>query len=218
MLFRSAQLRAYASRVSELSAAAERNRVARDIHDGLGHHLTAITVLLEKATTFLDRDRGAARQALDDASRSARRALEDVRHSVHTLRAETEPFRLAAALDDLVREADDGELSVTLDFAGDESRCDPSALTALYRAAQEGITNARRHARASHVWVTARCDDERAYLVIADDGCGFEPEREGYGLLGMRERLHLAGGEVEVVSEIDAGTRVTVTIPHKVAV
>jgi signal transduction histidine kinase len=213
-----AQLRAYSSQVSELSAAAERNRVARDIHDGLGHHLTAITVLLEKASTFLDRDGAAARQALDDAHRSARRALTDVRHSVRTLRAETEPFGLAAALDDLVREADGDELSVSLDFAGDERRCDPAALTALYRAAQEGITNARRHARASQVRVTARCDDESASLVVADDGCGFPPEREGYGLLGMRERVQLAGGSVEVLSGPDTGTRVTVTIPHKVAV
>ncbi|WP_129670049.1 sensor histidine kinase [Phytoactinopolyspora endophytica] len=213
-----AQLRTYASRVSELSAAAERNRVARDIHDGLGHHLTAITVLLEKATTFLDSDRPAVRQALDDASRSARRALEDVRHSVRTLRAPTEPFRLSAALDDLVHEAAGGELSVSLDFAGNEGRCDPAALTTLYRAAQEGITNARRHAQASHVRVTARCDDEGAHLVVADDGCGLPPEREGYGLLGMRERVQLVGGSVEVVSGPDAGTRVIVTIPHKVAV
>ncbi|NEE02977.1 sensor histidine kinase [Phytoactinopolyspora halotolerans] len=213
-----AQLRTYASRVSELSAAAERSRVSRDIHDGLGHHLTAITLLLEKATTFLDLDRAAARQALDDASRSARRALEDVRHSVRTLRASTEPFHLSAALNDLVREADGGELSVSLDFSGDESRCDPAALITLYRAAQEGITNARRHAHASHVWVTASCDDENAHLVVADDGCGFPPEREGYGLLGMRERAQLVGGSVEVVSGPDAGTQVIVTIPHKVAV
>jgi signal transduction histidine kinase len=210
-----AQLRAYAAQVAELSAAAERNRLARDIHDGLGHHLTAITVLLEKAATFQDRDPAVARRALDDAHRSARRALDDVRRSVRALRGETAPFRLAPALDDLVREVDDGRLSVRLDWLGDESGYDPAALMALYRAAQEGITNARRHAGATQVSVTVHCDESRARLVVADDGRGFPPEREGFGLRGMRERVQLAGGSVEVSSGPGSGTRVTATIPHR---
>lgn len=212
------QLRAYAARVSELSAAAERNRMARDIHDGLGHHLTAITVLLEKAATFRDRDPAAAERALGDAHRSARRALDDVRRSVRALRVETEPFRLSSALDDLVREVDDGRLSVTLDCAGNESGYGPTALMALYRAAQESITNARRHAQATRVSVTVHCDESRARLVVADDGRGFPPDREGFGLLGMRERVELAEGSVEVDSGPDTGTRVTVTIPRRATV
>lgn len=207
------RLRAYASRVSELSAAAERNRVARDIHDGLGHHLTAISVLLEKAATFHDRDSTAAQRAVDDARHSVRKALEEVRQSVRTLRAETGPFHLSAALDDLVRAADDGQPSITVDCSGDESRCDPDTLMALYRAAQEGITNARRHARATKVAVSVRCEERQAILLVADDGRGFSSEQEGYGLLGMRERVRLAGGSVHVDSGPDAGTRVTVTIP-----
>lgn len=203
-----AQLRAYA-------AAAERNRLARDIHDGLGHHLTAISILLEKTATFRDRDPAAADRALGDAQRSARRALEDVRRSVRALRAETAPFRLSSALDDLVREVDDGRLSVELDCAGDESGYDPTALMALYRAAQEGLTNARRHAEATQVRVSVHCDESRARLVVADDGRGFPPEREGFGLSGMRERVQLAGGSVEVDSGPGSGTRLTVTIPHR---
>ena len=210
------QLRAYAARVAELSAAAERNRLARDIHDGLGHHLTAISVLLEKAATFRDRDPAVAERALSDAQRSARRALDDVRRSVRALRVEATPFRLSSALDDLVQEVDDDRLSVTLDCAGNESGYDPMALIALYRAAQESITNARRHADATRVSVTVHCDESRARLVVADNGCGFPPEREGYGLLGMRERVHLVEGSVEVDSG-EAGTKVTVTIPRRTA-
>jgi signal transduction histidine kinase len=213
-----ARLEEYAARVSELSATAERNRMARDIHDGLGHHLTAITVLLEKAATFRDRDPAAAERALGDAHRSARRALDDVRRSVRALRVETEPFRLSSALDDLVREVDDGRLCVTLDCAGNESGYGPTALMALYRAAQESITNARRHAQATRVSVTVHCDESRARLVVADDGRGFPPEREGFGLLGMRERVELAEGSVEVDSGPDTGTRVTVTIPRRATV
>jgi signal transduction histidine kinase len=209
-----ARLREYADQVSELSAVAERNRLARDIHDGLGHHLTAIAVLLEKADTFRDRDPAAADRALADARGSARRALDEVRASVRSLRAETAPFRLAAALDDLVRRVSDDGLAVRVDVAGDESRYDPTTLTALYRAAQEGITNARRHANASRVDVTVDLDPGRARLVVADDGRGFPPDREGFGLTGMRERIGLAGGSVDVLSAAGAGTRLTVTIPH----
>ena len=211
-----AKLRAYADRVAELSATAERNRLARDIHDGLGHHLTAIAVLLEKAATFRDLDPSVAEQALSDAQRSTRRALDDVRRSVRALRVEATPFRLSSALDDLVQDVDDGRLSVTLDCVGNESGYDPIALMALYRAAQESITNARRHADASRVSVTVHCDESRARLVVADDGCGFSPDREGYGLLGMRERVHLVEGSVEVDSG-RAGTKVIVTIPRRTA-
>jgi signal transduction histidine kinase len=211
-----AQLRSYAARVSELSAAAERNRLARDIHDGLGHHLTAITVLLEKAATFRDRDPALADRAIADARGSTRRALDDVRRSVRALRVEVEPFRLSSALDDLVHEVDDGRLSVTLDCVGNEGGYDTMALMALYRAAQESITNARRHADATRVSVTVHCDESRARLVVDDDGSGFPPERKGYGLLGMRERVHLVHGSVEIDSG-QSGTRVTVTIPRRSA-
>ncbi|GAA1017614.1 two-component sensor histidine kinase [Acrocarpospora pleiomorpha] len=212
-----AKLREYAARVSELSATAERNRLARDIHDGLGHHLTAIAVLLEKAAAFSERDPEVAQRAVDDARQSARRALEDVRQSVRTLRAEPERFRLSSALSELTREAGDGRLNVTLDCTGDETGHDSAALLAIYRAAQEGLTNARRHAHATTVAVNVHCDPSRARLVVADDGRGFAPEREGFGLLGMRERVELAGGSVEVDTGPGTGTRLTVTIPRRTA-
>jgi signal transduction histidine kinase len=212
-----ARLEKYAARVAELSASAERNRLARDIHDSLGHHLTVITILLEKAMTFREHDVAAADLALVHAQDAARRALDDVRRSVRTLRAETAPFRLASALDDLVRAADDGRPAITLRCAGDESRYDSAALTALYRAAQEALTNARRHSGADRVAITVHCEKSRARLVVTDDGRGFSPEREGFGLLGMRERVDLAGGSVDIYSRPGAGTRLTVTIPHRAA-
>ena len=211
------QLAAYAEQVAELSAAAERNRVARDIHDGLGHHLTAIAVLLEKAAAFRDRDPAAADRAIDDAHRSARRALDDVRQSVGALRGPAAPFCLSSALADLVRQSGDAPPDVSLDLAGDESGYDAPTLTALYRAAQEGLTNARRHAGATRVTLTVRLDGAGARLVVADDGRGFRPEREGFGLLGMRERVQLVGGRIDVESRPEAGTNLTVTIPREPA-
>lgn len=207
-----ARLREYADQVAELSAAAERNRLARDIHDGLGHHLTAITLLLEKAATFRDRDATAADQSIEDARRSARRALDEVRSSVRALRVDTAPFRLGPALRTLVREVDDG-MSITLDCSGDEHRYDSEALVALYRAAQEALTNALRHAGATEVSVSLDCGPTQARMVIADNGRGLPPQRDGWGLLGMRERMQLVGGVVAFDNGLDAGTRITATIP-----
>ncbi|MBG0819691.1 sensor histidine kinase [Planomonospora sp. ID91781] len=212
------ELAASAARVAELSAAAERNRVARDIHDDLGHHLTAVVVLLEKAAAFRELDAATADRAIADAHGSARRALGDVRRSVRTLREEGGgSFNLADALAELVEgQADDG-VAVALELAGDERGHDPAALRAVYRAAQEGITNARRHARATRVTVAATLGAAGAELVVSDDGRGFAPEREGYGLLGMRERVHLAGGRVDIGAAPGGGTRLTVTIPRRTA-
>jgi signal transduction histidine kinase len=210
-----AELAASTARVAELSAAAERNRVARDLHDDLGHHLTAIVVLLEKAAAFRDLDRDAAERAVADAHGSARRALEEVRRSVRALRDDGARFSLSGALADLVAGQADGDgLRVVLECTGDENGHHPQALRALYRAAQEGITNARRHSGATSVSVAAALDAEAARLVVRDDGRGFAPEREGYGLLGMRERVELAGGRVAVGDAPGGGTELTVTIPR----
>lgn len=215
------RLRAYADRVADLSATAERNRVARDIHDGLGHHLTAIALLLEKATAFDERDPPAARRAVRDAHGSARAALEDVRRSVRTLGADPPPLRLRAALSDLLQGADGAAPPgvaagppVSLAVEGDEEGYDETALIALYRAAQEGITNARRHAQATRVSVSVTLGGADARLVVTDDGRGFPAGREGFGLLGMRERVHLAGGRVELDTAPGNGTRLTVTLPR----
>ncbi|GAA3883505.1 hypothetical protein GCM10022243_55280 [Saccharothrix violaceirubra] len=192
--------------VVALAASAERNRVARDIHDGLGHHLTAVAVLLEKAEAFRDRDPDVVDGALRDARESARRALEDVRRSVRTLR---EPFRLAAALQDLTR-----GLAVTTTCEGDEDLYGPGEKLALYRAAQEGVTNALRHAEAGSVSVAVYCGASVASLVVSDDGKGFQGP-EGYGLLGMRERVAQVGGRLDVTGAPNLGTRLTVTIPRR---
>jgi signal transduction histidine kinase len=193
-----------ADRIADLTAAAERNRLARDIHDSLGHHLTAISIQLEKVAAFTERDAAVAGQALADARRSVGRALEDVRTSVGTLR---EPARLVHALGDLA--------GVELRVEGEERDTGQATVTALYRAAQEAVTNARRHGRADHVTVTLTFGALDTRLVVADDGRGFDPAapQRGFGLLGLRERAALLGGTVTVDSAPGTGTRVSVILP-----
>lgn len=235
------QLTAYAARVAELSAEAERNRLARDIHDSLGHHLTAIAVQLEKAAAFRERDQATADRALADARSSARQALRDVRTSVRALRGDDDgpSLGLSALLADLVRQVDSGEPRVRLTVTGDERGISAATRTVLYRSAQEALTNARRHSGARKIMVSAVFGDREVQLVVVDDGRGFDPEpwaqrvsrpsgygpvgygpggltagREGFGLLGMLERAALAGGRAEIVSRPGGGTTVIVTVPR----
>jgi signal transduction histidine kinase len=213
-----AELAAYAARVAELSTAGERNRLAREIHDSLGHHLTAIAIQLEKARAFRDRDAATADRALTDARWSADRALDEVRQSVRTLRAAAEPFSLSTALTDLVRHIDGDRMKVTLAVTGDETGYDIGSLTALYRAAQEGLTNAHRHAGARHASVAVAYGESSARLTITDDGRGMSAGstgRNGFGLTGMRERVQLLGGDIDVASGPGAGTTITATVPRR---
>lgn len=199
--------------VAELATATERNRLARDMHDSLGHHLTAIAVQLEKAAAFRERDPAAADQALADARLSARHALEDVRESVGALR--DNGFVLSSAMRTLVTRMNHERFTIELDIAGAETGFAGPELIALYRAAQEGLTNASRHADATSVTVQVRFEEREASLLVADDGRGFDSASvSGFGLRGMDERVQLLGGSVDVDSAPGRGTRVLVRIPR----
>lgn len=210
------EVQAYAARVAELSAATERNRLARDIHDSLGHHLTAISVQLEIASEFGDMDPGAAGRALAEARESVRLALGDVRQSVRALREEVPRPALSAAFAGWAREGGSGP-RVTVEVTGEEDGYETAALTAMYRAAQEGLTNALRHACASRVSVDLRLTEDAARLTVTDDGRGFAPAETtaGFGLTGMRERVHLVAGSVDIDTGPGQGTRLTVVVPRR---
>jgi signal transduction histidine kinase len=215
-------LKAYADQVAGLAAAEERNRLARDIHDSLGHYLTAINVQLEKAITFRQRDPAEAEKAVGHAKRAAKEALQDVRQSVGALRSAQAMFSLRGALGDLVTRMGNAPFAIDLQIEGDEAAYSKLALMSLYRAAQEGLTNIHKHAQARRAAVRVTLGEREARLTIGDDGRGFEPaflnalplERdERFGLQGLQERLELVGGSLKVESCPGQGTQLCVTIP-----
>lgn len=216
------QLRTYAEQVEELATTRERNRLARDIHDSLGHYLTIINVQLEKALLFRERDHEEAERAVRDAKRLASEALQEVRRSVSALRAVQQTFAPIPAISDLVERLHTDQLSVELHIEGNEDGYSSQALMALFRAAQEGFTNMQKYAGASLAQVELRFGTSEATLRLQDNGRGFDPEtlaalrpgREGsYGLLGARERLELVGGSLQLESSPGAGTSLFVTVP-----
>jgi signal transduction histidine kinase len=143
---------------------------------------------------------------VSNARWSAGKALEEVRTSVRALGAETGD--LTGALAELVRHLDDGSRKVTLTISGAEHR----PLLVLYRAAQEGLANACRHADATRIEVALSYDGEGAELRISDDGRGFDTERAGFGLNGLRERVRLAEGTMQLASS-RVGTELRVVVP-----
>ncbi|GHO90945.1 hypothetical protein KSF_009930 [Reticulibacter mediterranei] len=218
------QLKAYAEQAAELATAQERNRLARDIHDGLGHYLVAINILLEKIIAFRQRNPQEAEVAALDARRLTREALQDVRQSVGTLRLSGEVFSLAAALNNLVKNAEQERLTISLQMKGDETGFSKTVLLVLYRAAQEALTNVQKHARARNVSLCVLLQTHEASLSISDDGKGFDTSlldrlpsdrNERFGIQGIRERLEVVGGALKVESHPAQGTRLLVSVPRR---
>lgn len=219
-----ARLAAYSVQASELAATRERNRMAREIHDSVGHHLTVMSVQLEAAEMVLDRDPEDARRRIARAKELAREGLAEVRRSVGALRASPLDGR---TLDAAVRALLSGDEPppATLRVAGTPRELPDAAALTLYRAAQEGLTNARRHARARRVELELDYrPDEAVRLTVSDDGVGTETPREaagaggaeegnGFGLLGLRERVQLAGGRMTVDSGPGKGFVLAVEVP-----
>ncbi|NLS77660.1 MAG: sensor histidine kinase [Chloroflexi bacterium] len=216
------RLQAYAAQVADLAAAEERNRLARDIHDSLGHYLTAVNIQMEKSLAYWDRDREMALQALQEAKRSASEALQDVRRSVGALRETEEAFSLRNALRELVERASNDQLSITLDITGREEGYSRTALMALYRAVQEGLTNTQRYAQASLATIELHLGEAEATLSLRDNGQGFDPaildqrldpDHQGYGLRGIRERVELVSGRMVITSTPGQGAELAISVP-----
>ncbi|WP_328992361.1 sensor histidine kinase [Kribbella sp. NBC_01245] len=201
------------ARVAELAAIEERNRLARDIHDSLGHHLTVISVQLEKAQVLLPPGQDTAATAIGNAKRLADQALTDVRQSVDTLRRDRAPFVLGPALRSLAADLQVLPFELELTITGDEHRYSGQQLVTLYRAAQEGLTNVQRHARANQVRLTVELGDRSARLTLDDDGIG-PPITPGNGLRGVRERVELVSGRLTLLDAPGGGTRLAITLPR----
>jgi signal transduction histidine kinase len=187
-----AELLATRELLADSSRLAERLHIARELHDSLGHHLAALAVNLDLANRTAA---GPAAEPVREAHTLARLLLGEVREVVSELR-ESRPLDLPRALRTLLGGA--GGLDIHLEApAGLEIR-DPAQAHALFRCAQEAITNALKHARARHLWIELACEGSGIVLRARDDGRGAAEVVPGHGLRGMRERLAELGGRLEV--------------------
>lgn len=199
---------------------AERNRVAREIHDTLAQGLAATSVHLRLAKKQSATDTESLNHHLDAAQQLVRDSLEEARNSIWNMRSQVlETGDLPSALDGILKQMADGaEFQATLEVTGRPRRFAPVIENNLLRVGQEAITNAARHARAKKLDVTLDFGEKQFRLTVCDDGAGFDPAKPpptsgGFGLVGMKERAAELKGELTVRSKPDQGTEITLTVP-----
>jgi signal transduction histidine kinase len=212
------RLREYAIQIEELATVQERNRIAREIHDSLGHSLTGFNLHLEAALRLMQSHPEEAKQLLLEAKQLGSTALKDVRTSVSALRNDPLAGRsLEAAINALVADFQrstgvSAQLAIdNLDALIKGDRYVLSQLKIIiYRIVQEALTNISKHSQASLVNITCQFQNQDLELTIEDNGKGFEPEQNisGFGLQGMRERVTSVNGNLEIVTSQGKGCKI----------
>ena len=193
--------------IEHLAKVAERERIARDLHDVLGHTLSVITLKSELAGKLIDRDPARAGKEIREVEQISRQALTDVRDAIRGYRSQGLVAELAQA-------------KSTLETAGLTVQCDAATTvklpavqeSVLSLAVREAVTNVVRHARARTCRMRLEQENGSCRLEIQDDGLG-SSNGEGNGLRGMRERVEMLGGTL--LRETRAGTKLTITLPTK---
>jgi signal transduction histidine kinase len=227
MILREQRSRARAEQLTKevetLAATIERSRIAREIHDSLGHRLTALNVQIELAQKLQQRDPDRATQSIEIAQQLANQCLQDVRHAVHSMSDRNLDLNIALqSLLQPMRADPDLQLVVALNFPP----LPPTISHQIYCIIQEGLTNIQRHAQATKIKLIGEFVDDRILVVIQDNGIGLNLDQAetGFGLRSMSERAQLIGGRLEVYSTqaVDystdshqaQGTQIHLELPH----
>jgi signal transduction histidine kinase len=201
-----------AQEVEILAATLERTRIAREVHDTLGHTLTTLDVQLELVQRLRQRQPEQAMEALDTAKILAKQCLQDVRLAVQTMRSKD--FNLNEALSTLVEQVRQNQ-SFTIRVDMNLPQLPVQTSHQLYCIVQEGLTNIQKHAHARCVTLRGHSTLSAVILELTDDGKGFDIElpRSGFGLRGMQERVQLLSGEIKINTTLNEGTCIQVTVP-----
>jgi signal transduction histidine kinase len=204
------ELRATQSLLEENTRIAERVRIARELHDLVGHHLTALTLNLEVVTHLVD---GKVLEHVQQAHSLARLLLADVREVVSDMRRD-DLVNLADALHKLIEGVPKPRIHLDLPTA--DIMTEPQRAQVLLRCVQEMITNSVRHAKADNLWIRLSMTGDGLAMSARDDGIGVDKVAVGNGLTGMTERLKHLGGKLEIESEPGAGFALHAWLPTKV--
>ncbi len=192
------KLKKYTDEVNRLTVVEERNRIARDIHDTLGHNMTALIMQLQMAEHLLKEDVPKAEGLLVNAVRTAKDSLAGIREVVETLRGAGSALSPAESLKKLINDFSvKTGVDIRLDITGEANLQDTAPNTAVYRIIQEAMTNAVRHGKATVISVKLDYSTGSIGFYVTDNGSGAENIKEGYGLKGIKERVEAFGGKVE---------------------
>jgi signal transduction histidine kinase len=213
------KLQEYADQIEELAIVQERNRIAREMHDSLGHRLTISAIQLEGAQRLIKTDPDRTDRIIGTVREQIHDGLTDLRRTLAMLRASiAEDLPLTQALTKLAVQMEEAtSLHIHMEL-GDTTDSLPAAIRqALFRTAQEGLTNIQRHSQATDAWIQLWGDESRITLMISDNGIGFTDDHLSqpahFGLSGLKERASILNGQFTINPRPGGGTQISISLP-----
>jgi signal transduction histidine kinase len=211
------QLQDFATKAEHLAVAEERNRLSREMHDTIGHRLTVASVQLEGVQKLIAKDPAKAEEMTETVREQVREALRELRKTVATLREPLESdLPIETSLKRLVQGFEEATgIAIHLMLPETFPAMSAAHRLAIYRTAQEALTNAQKHANAQQVWLQVSRQDEILTLRVSDNGQGLQESEEssGFGLRGIQERAAQLGGELRLEPRKGGGTQVCLSLP-----
>lgn len=208
------QLRVYAKEVEELTAVRERNQIARDIHDTVGHHITALIVQLELAQELYKKGLPQA-PTLQTCTELARTTLQEIRMSVRALKEEdAKEVSFLPVIQTIIHDFSKATgVTVTFEMEGDPTIILSSMNLSISKIIQESLTNSVRHGKATVCAVTISCTENTVEVKMDDNGIGTSQLKQGFGLMNMKERVEEHGGKIVFTSEENEGFHIFIQFP-----
>ncbi|MDP4094597.1 MAG: histidine kinase [Bacillota bacterium] len=210
------QLKNYAGTIEELSAVKERNRIARDVHDTLGHTMTVLITLLKVSSITCETDPAATKKKLLEAHDIAKMGLRELRRSISGMTPEKlEDGNITGAIRHMISEFEVSGIKVDFVYDGVNEEILAYYTEVIFRICQEALTNSLRHGKAEHATIILKTSENFIKILATDDGIGCNEIKKGYGLSGMEQRVNEAGGNIQYGSDGEKGFNIYVEIPVK---
>jgi signal transduction histidine kinase len=205
----------YARQVKDLTISQERNRLAREIHDGLGHYLTTINMQIKAALAIVEKEPPQAIHLMENALQLTTEALLDVRNSVSSLREDNiGNLSLSERITKLISSSESEGRKFIFEVKGKTRSLSPQVDVSLFRVVQEAINNANKHSRSTEVKIHLDFEQsDKILLKIVDNGIGSDSIDGGFGLIGMKERILLINGKFEIKTAKGQGFCIEVSVP-----
>ncbi len=206
----------YAEQVQYLTLLEERSRMAKELHDTVGHTFTSTIMGLDAGIVLMDRDTDQVKVNLVQLRNMMENGLNEIRRNIHAMTEEEESITLSRQLERITSEFSK-HTTTPIDFEMQGEEADipipGSKKIVMIRCLQESLTNAKRHGEATHIYVILRFSKEEITLTVKDNGIGSDGIQFGFGLQTMEERVSLMQGQLDVHSELGKGTVISCSIP-----
>lgn len=209
-------LQQYAEQIEKVTLLQERNRLAQELHDTIGHHFTSVTVGLDAVAYLLETDLDLAKQKIEKLADVSRRGLEDIRKHIHQIAPTEHNAPLSSLLHQIAANfKENTDTEVQYQMQGKEFPISKNIKLVFIRCLQEALTNAKRHGGASKIIIDTLFTDSKIVLTIENNGSPIDVLHPGFGITAMKERIAQFHGNLDITSEKHRGVKLTITVPIK---